>query len=114
MLFLSWIFWSSGRRQHWPPKSIENLPTLADNSSSGPIDSRRKRASSVCQERQYPCNEIISLRYDHQLDTYPQGFIGSVINSKGSDRPSKEEKPLAFVYIPYFKGVADKFKRIGN
>jgi hypothetical protein len=43
-----------------------------------------------------------------------QCFIDSVINSKGSSHPSTEEKPLGSVYIPYVKGVSEKFKRIGN
>jgi hypothetical protein len=42
------------------------------------------------------------------------GFIDSVFNSKGSSRPEKEEKSLGYVYIPYVKGVSEKFKRIGN
>jgi hypothetical protein len=40
--------------------------------------------------------------------------IDSVINSKGSSRMNKEEKPLGCVYIPYVKGVSEKFKRIAN
>jgi hypothetical protein len=36
------------------------------------------------------------------------------INSKGSSRPNKEEKPLGSVYVPYVKGVSKKFKHIGN
>jgi hypothetical protein len=35
-------------------------------------------------------------------------------NSKGSSHPNTEEKPLGSVYIPYVKGVSEKFKRIGN
>jgi predicted GIY-YIG superfamily endonuclease len=37
-----------------------------------------------------------------------------VINSKGSSRLNKEEKPLGCVYIPYVKGFSEKFKRIVN
>jgi hypothetical protein len=59
-------------------------------------------------------NEISSLRNDLQLKGYPKGFIGSVINSKGSSHPNKEEKRLGSVYIPYVKGVSEKFECIGN
>jgi hypothetical protein len=33
---------------------------------------------------------------------------------KGSSRLSEEQKPLGSVYIPYVKGVSEKFRRIGN
>jgi hypothetical protein len=59
-------------------------------------------------------NEISNLKRDLQLNDYPQGFIDSVINSKGSSHPNTEENPLGSVYIPYVKGVSEKFKRIGN
>jgi hypothetical protein len=36
------------------------------------------------------------------------------IKSKGNSRQNKEQKPLGSVYIPYVKGVSEKFKRIGN
>jgi hypothetical protein len=49
-----------------------------------------------------------------KLNVYPQGFIDSVINSKGSSHLNKEQKPLGSVYIPYVKGVSEKFKCIGN
>jgi hypothetical protein len=59
-------------------------------------------------------NEISSLRPDLQLNGYSQGFIDSVINSKGSNLLSKQEKPLGSVYIPYVKGVSEKFRHTGN
>jgi hypothetical protein len=55
-------------------------------------------------------NEIENLRCDLQLNSYSQGFIDSVINSKGTIQPNKEEKPLGSVYIPYVKGVSEKLK----
>jgi hypothetical protein len=55
------------------------------------------------------------LRCDLQLSGYSQGFIDSVIRSKGSSRQKKmEEKPLGPVYRPYVKGISEKFKSIGN
>jgi hypothetical protein len=80
----------------------------------GLIQSLHKRASIICQEHQDLCDETRGLRHDLQLNGYPRGFIDSVINSKGSSRMNKEEKPLGYVYIPYVKGVSEKFKRIGN
>jgi hypothetical protein len=59
-------------------------------------------------------NETSKLKRDLQLSGYPQGFIDSVINSKGSSYPNTEERPLGSVYIPYVKGVSEKFKLIGN
>jgi hypothetical protein len=72
------------------------------------------RPSTIRQERQDLFDEISNLKRDLQLNGYPQGFIDSVINSKGSSDPNTEEKPLGSVYIPYVKGVSQKFKRIGN
>jgi hypothetical protein len=51
----------------------------------GLIQSLHTRASTICQEHQDLSNEISSLRCD---------FIHSVINSKGSSHPSREEKSL--------------------
>jgi hypothetical protein len=67
----------------------------------------------ICQEQDLLV-EANNLRRDLQLSGYPQGFINSVVRSMGSNRQKKEEKPLGSVYIPYVKGVSDKFKRIGN
>jgi hypothetical protein len=47
------------------------------------------------------------MRRDLQLNGYPQGFIKSVINSKGNSRLIKEQKPPGSVYIPYVKGVSE-------
>jgi hypothetical protein len=80
----------------------------------GLIQSLRSRASTICQVRQDLFNEISSLRRFLQFNGYPQGFIDSVINSKGSSGPNKEVKPLGYVCIPYVKGVSEKFSCIGN
>ncbi|PNF42699.1 hypothetical protein B7P43_G14177 [Cryptotermes secundus] len=80
----------------------------------GLIKSLHDRASTICQDRRDLVREINNLRHDLQLNGYPKGFIDSVINSKGSSRPKKEESPLCSVYIPHVKGVSEKFKRIGN
>jgi hypothetical protein len=80
----------------------------------GLIQSFHNRASTICQDRQDLAKEINNLSHDLQLNGYPQGFIDSVINPKGTRHPKTEEKPLGSVYIPYVKGVSEKFKRIGN
>jgi hypothetical protein len=80
----------------------------------GLIQSFHKRAFIIREERQDIFNEISSLGCDLQLNNYPLGFIDSVINSKSSSHPSKEERPLSSVYIPYVKGVSEKFKCIRN
>jgi hypothetical protein len=77
----------------------------------GLIQSLYKRTSVICQEHQDLCDEICGLKLDLQLNGYPRGFIDSVINSKGSSRLNKEEKPLCCVYIPYVKGVSEKIQR---
>jgi hypothetical protein len=79
----------------------------------GLIQSLHNRTSTICQERQDLVKEISILGSDLQLNGYPQGFIDSVINSKVIGRLNKEQKPLGSVYIPYVKGVSEKFKRIG-
>jgi hypothetical protein len=80
----------------------------------GLIQSLHSRASTICQERQNLVKEISSLRSDLQLNDYPQGFIDSVIDSKGSGRLNEEQKPLRSVYIPYVKGTSEKLKCVGN
>jgi hypothetical protein len=80
----------------------------------GLIQSLFNRASIICQERQDLLHEIKDLRHDLQLNGYPQGFINLAIKSKDSSRPKKEDKPPSSVYIPYVKGVSEKFKCIGN
>jgi hypothetical protein len=80
----------------------------------GLIHSLHNRASTICQEWQGLLNKISSLRCDLQVNSYSQGFIASVIDSKGSNCPNKEEKPLGSVYIPYVKDVSEKFKHTGN
>jgi hypothetical protein len=80
----------------------------------GLIQSLYNRASTTSKEGHNLFNEISNLRCDLQLNCYPQNFIDSVINSKGSSRLNKEEKPLGSVYIPYVKGFSEKFKRTGN
>jgi hypothetical protein len=80
----------------------------------GLIQSLHSRASTICQERQDLAKEISNLRSDLQLNGYPEGYIDSVINSKGSSRLNKEQMPLGYVYISYVKGVSEKSKRIGN
>jgi hypothetical protein len=74
------------------------------------IQSLLKRAFIICQGL---CNEISTLRHDLQLNGYPGGFTDSAINSKGRSCPS-EVKSLGTVYIPYVKGVSEKFKCIEN
>jgi hypothetical protein len=76
----------------------------------GLIQSLHNRPSTICQERQDLPKEISSLRRDLQLNGYPQDFIDSIINSKGSSRLNKEQKPLSSVYIPYVKGVSRSSK----
>jgi hypothetical protein len=80
----------------------------------GIIQCLHNRTFTICQERQDLFIEVGNLTRDIQLSGYPQGFIDSVINSKGSISPNKEGKPLGSVYIPYVKGVSERFRRIGN
>jgi hypothetical protein len=42
-------------------------------------------------------------RCDLQLNGYPRGLIDLVLNSKGSNHPSKEVKSLGTAYIQYAK-----------
>jgi hypothetical protein len=51
---------------------------------------------------------------DLQFNGYSQGFIDLVINSRCSSHLNKEQKPMGSVYIPYVKGVSEKFKCIGD
>jgi hypothetical protein len=41
-------------------------------------------------------------------------LIDPVINSKGSSLPRNKVKPLGSVYIPYVKGVSEKFQLKGT
>jgi predicted GIY-YIG superfamily endonuclease len=80
----------------------------------GIIYSLLDRAATICQDRQDRLVEVSNLKHDFQLNGYSQGFINSVIRSKGSSLRKEEDKPLGIVYIPYVKGISEKFKRIGN
>jgi hypothetical protein len=53
----------------------------------GLIQSLHNRASTIRQEGQDLFIENSSLTRDVQLNGYPQGYIDSVINSKGSRAP---------------------------
>jgi hypothetical protein len=94
----------------WYLSFTSNHPPLLKR---GLILCLHNRSSTVCQEQQNLSSEISNLRYD-QLSGYSEGFIDFVINSKGSSRLNKEEKSLGPVYIPYVKGVLEKFKHVGN
>jgi hypothetical protein len=80
----------------------------------GLVQSLHNKTSTIRQEWQYLVKEISNLISDFQLNRYPQGFIDSVINSKGSSRPNAEDNRLGSMCIPYVKGVSEKLKRIGN
>jgi hypothetical protein len=73
------------------------------------IQSLHNRAFTISNEQDM-FNKISSLGRDLQLNRYPQVFTDSVINSKGSSRPNKEQKPLGSVYMPY----ARVFQRSSN
>jgi hypothetical protein len=112
------MFWSSATRVYRKPTHTGRYLNFNSNHpphvKRGLIQILHNRASTTCQERQDLAEEISNLRSDLQLNGYPQGFIDSVINSKGSCRLNEEQKPLGSVYIPYVRGVSEKFKRIGN
>jgi hypothetical protein len=46
--------------------------------------------------------------------SYLQGFIDSVLNSKGGSHQNKDEKHQGSVYIPYMKDSPEISKLIGN
>jgi hypothetical protein len=71
-----------------------------------------KLISCRIKAKEFVCLFVCSLRCDLQLNSYPQGFTDSIINSKGNNLPKKEVKALDSVYIPYVKGVSGKFKCI--
>jgi hypothetical protein len=72
------------------------------------------RTTTICQNDEDLVKEISRPRSDLQLNGYPRSFIDSAINSKCSNRLNKEQKPLGSVYIPYVKGVSEKFNRVRN
>jgi hypothetical protein len=78
----------------------------------GLIQSLHKRASTKYQEVQGLFNEISSLRRDLQHNGCPQGFIDSVINSKGSCRPRKCLWALCISHM--WKGSQWSLKGIEN
>lgn len=51
---------------------------------------------------------------ENTVNVYPQDFLHSTINSKGSSHPSKAENRLGSLYITHVKCVSQKFKNIGN
>jgi hypothetical protein len=73
------------------------------------LQSLHNRASAICRERQDLFNEISNLRSDLQLNRYPQDFIDSVINSKGSSRPNEGETVSSLCVYPMCEGCFGKF-----
>jgi hypothetical protein len=92
------------------PLTLANTSILTSNIFLRVSEEECSRASTTCQGHLFI--DIENLTRDHQLSDFPQGFIDSVNNSKGSRSRSKEERPLAFVYI--LGRVSENFKRIGN
>jgi hypothetical protein len=105
------MFWSSGKRQHWPPKSKEIPPNigryLSFNSNHPPhvkrglIQSLHNKASTICQERQDLVKEISSLRNDLQFDGYLKVSLARSLIPRVT-----EQKLLGSVYVPYVKAVS--------
>jgi hypothetical protein len=90
------------------------LETRKHNVSETGFLSRLRWRTVEVKEQQDLVKEISSLKSDLQLNCYPQGFIDSVINAKGSNHLTKEHKPLGSLYIPHVKGISETFKCIGN
>jgi hypothetical protein len=116
MWFPFWMFWSSEKRQTQVYRKPTHTGWYLNFKSNHPphvkrglIQSLHNRASTIWQDRQDLAKEINNLKHDLQLNSYPQGFIDSIINPKGSS-----SLWALYMYIPYVKGVSEKFKSIGN
>jgi hypothetical protein len=58
-------------------------------------------------------HEIDILKQDLLLSAYPRKLIDSVVNrSEGNDHSRKEVKPIGSAFIPYMKGISEKFRCI--
>jgi hypothetical protein len=80
------------------------------------MQSLYNRAATICQDWQDRLQEIDNLKWDLLLNGYPQQFINLALkNSNEISHPKKEDKkPLGFVFIPYVKGVSEKFEWFSN
>jgi hypothetical protein len=52
------------------------------------------------------------MRRDLQLSGYPSHFIDSVLNFTGSGHPEERRNSLVINFIPYVKGISEKFRCI--
>jgi hypothetical protein len=59
-------------------------------------------------------NEITNIKHDLMLSEYPKEFIDSVLKPITRNRPPSDRTYHGTVVIPYVKGIAEKFRRIGN
>jgi hypothetical protein len=48
------------------------------------------------------------------LSEYPKEFVDTVLKPPTRNRPSSDRTYQGTVVIPYVKGIAEKFRRIGN
>jgi hypothetical protein len=89
LLHTSYLAYSHGCQQDFSQRVIEG--NLLTNLRQDPFSSPRRSL---------------------QLNGLTQGFIDSVVNSKASSHPSKEEESLGSVYVPYVKAVSEKFEHV--
>jgi hypothetical protein len=66
----------------------------------------------MCQDQKDFNNEIKNIRHDLMLNEYPKEFVDSVM--KPLRRKSSFLRYNITVIISYFKGISEKFRRIGN
>lgn len=80
----------------------------------GVVHSLVNRAKVICQDQKDFSKEIRNIRHDLMLSEYPKEFVDSVLKPSTRNRPSSDTTYRGTVVIPYVKGIAEKFRRIGN
>jgi hypothetical protein len=59
--------------------------------------------------------EVQNVKHELWKNGYPKHFVDTTINKfRKKNCPSTQSKEACAVFIPYVKGISDKFKRIGN
>jgi hypothetical protein len=75
----------------------------------------RKRPSVTTRVYRKPAHTGRYLHFEScHLSGCPKWFIDSVLKSRNSRHPEREEKADGLVFIPYMKGISEKVKHIGN
>jgi hypothetical protein len=72
------------------------------------------RAKVICQNQKDFNNEIKTIRHNLMISEYPKEFVDSVMKPAVRNHPTSDKVYKGTVFIPYVRGISEKFRCIGN